>query len=1381
MESPQKKPATFGTTFGSNGGGNNAGTGSFGFGQSTQQSTGGTFTFGAASNRAATNGGNFFGQASQTDHSAPANPFGQNPQSTAPANPFGQPSQPANVFGGFGQQASSTPQTGGPAFNFGQTSSSSSASTNPPAFNFGQSTSVPQSPPTFNLGQGVDSQSQAPKFMFGQANPGLGNQTASPGFVSHSAPMESGSDPFVSGDTPMEFKGPTTKSPFTFGQAQSQNTPVHNNPFATLGASKPEEAKASTPLFGTSSNQLQPASENQQSISPPKEPTASMSEASPSSAANPFGGLFASANTTAQAASAPKPAFSFGTTATPQSASSTELSEEKPSAPAFKFGVPHEPSTPPAEIPEPKSAKPAFSFGNAIQSSPQISSHAPGSSAMENKLPSASLFGAKPTEPENVASSQGPSLSAPASENTLDETIQTKNTKAATANSGLNLPSSTKPVSSGGLFSPEKTPAHVASTPGFSFGNPRNSSAFPPQTRSDERERSANTVTDQTSSTTSTFGTPSRPQSEQAQPTPKPMATPSVFTTTPHQVSQPGTAKPAFPSNAVVPASTAPEPLKHPVYTNAPSRTPGHIDGEQFREYDRDYRLHSLNVGLQKTLTSIDARSHDFDNLIRHYVAARDSIGASLGLYVRSVAGSKRKGDNVDDRDEEPTRNKRTRSEDVHGSSTFGSQTKPTPFATGFPMSPRISDAPNGPATDSMPSKTVQEGIPEPAPSSVPALFSGATASAPSSTAFGRSSSDSKVMANPFAHLQGGNQPLNEATPSSTTPTKSPPKMPAFEVPKFGTGNTNFMGAFGQKAKANADKFEKDLREKRKAEDFDSDEDDEEAFEKKAEEELRAKKAKIEAVSQAGFTPNFGSNLASTKSGFSFGSASGLSKTSTLSSPGSNPSLSKTKMFSGQSTAETSGDQSLASSSDKDGDEHSGSEYNDDDGSGEDDDGEEGEDDLPEDEVLDAEEDDDDDEDDENDLQAAMDKAKQNTNTGKSLFDRIERNPNKETATSTNGEKQVSDEHTNPTAQPAQNSSFGSSMWGSQFGKSTADTPSFSPITPGSDASKASYKPATTFNFTATPPSTSLTPTPGASIFAGGLTKAGPVPGEGLFGSRPSTPSNAEKTPGGLARSVLTSPPGTDNTWKEGAPISFANGDKLLNAPTFKFTAPSPGENGSETPRPFGNLFGTAAAGSKESETPNQLGFQFGAPVSSPAPGYLGAMSHLGGGSAASSTASSRATSPGLTDNESVATNDTDDTTNDPQTSLMDSRAGEENESCLWEGRSKALMYVNQEAAQGTKMTPNDWNSMGVGLMRLLKDKTTGRTRVVFRVEPSASILINSHLVEGVTYENVPSTKSGAVKGALFYKGSLNRWVFKLKTPEMGEELAKIMEDNKAA
>jgi len=84
-------------------------------------------------------------------------------------------------------------------------------------------------------------------------------------------------------------------------------------------------------------------------------------------------------------------------------------------------------------------------------------------------------------------------------------------------------------------------------------------------------------------------------------------------------------------------------------------------------------------------------------------------------------------------------------------------------------------------------------------------------------------------------------------------------------------------------------------------------------------------------------------------------------------------------------------------------------------------------------------------------------------------------------------------------------------------------------------------------------------------------------------------------------------------------------------------------------------------------------------------------------------------------------------------------------------------------------------------MVRVLQNKTTKKTRVVFRIDPSATILFNSNLVGSTTYESVPSNKSGAVRGALMYKDNLTRLVFKLKTPDMANELAKILEENKSA
>ncbi|KIW34853.1 uncharacterized protein PV07_01601 [Cladophialophora immunda] len=1341
MESPQKKPA-FGSAFGSN---------NFTFGQPAGQQSGAPFSFGGTQT-ASTNGASFFEQSPKPT------------ESPATTNPFAQPSQSQPLFRGFGQ-------------------SSSTAESQTPAFSFGQSTSVPQSPlPAFGTKHGADTQPAAPKFTFGQTSTTPQNQGTV--FLGSNTPATQSVGGSMFGSTTNQTSNtgfpPSTSTEYSFGQNPT-GTPSIGNPFAKPGATKAEEPKPATPLFGAG-NTSQPAPEPQQQPSSPEKPAASESDTQP---ANPFAGLFAGVNTPTPAFPASKPMFNLGTTsqtATPPA----EKQETTTSKSPFSFGATTQPKPATGES-EPRPSNATFKFGSTT---PATGSTTPdlfgGLGSSGRPTPRAEAPKAGPPAGISQGDAEQPKDAAPKPLFTF--TTPSKPASVGGSFSTVKGPEDGK-VASASLFSKLSSAVESPSQPLFnaqpkaalesSWPQAPTTSLFPgaPKSGVDGSKTTAEPVFPHSSPAPTLFSGLSRPEPQQSQVAQKSSPTTGAFSVAAAQVGQlpaadahisAGTASQPVrkPSENAEESVTDVEPVKRPVYTKAPSRVPGHTTPEQFQEFDRDYRLHSLNYGFQKKIATLDPRSQDFEHIIRHYVASRESIGASLGLFVRNVAGTKRKADRIDDREEDTEQNKRTRDTSSQKPSMFGSQPTPAlsnstgPVATNTALGGRASSTAAGILED----KASGFGL-----NNISGSSPAPTGFKPTAAPFAGLNSTSAAGANPFSRAnQITNTPL---TMPSTTPTKPPPKQPIFEVPKFGGGNTNFLAAFGQKAQANADKFEKDLIEKRKAEEFDSDEDDEDAFRKRIEEENRAKKAKIDAVAKAGFKPTFGSNTPAQPSKEK--DATKASFTGFTSSASSNP-------FSALSSKDVSAEQSEAADADENDNSESSHDQaadSDEDESGNDsEEGAEPEDDLPEDEV--AEENREEEDEDDNDLRAAMDRAKSNPNAGKSLFERIEPNPNKEKAIPTNGEKKESEAGSPPAVQPAMNSSLLPSNWGSQIGKSTPDQPSVSPFNSSTGASP--FKPTSGFNFSPTPANTTPAAALGASIFSGGATKNGPVPGEGLFGSRPSTPSNADKN-ASLAKAVFTSPAGTDNTWKEGAPISFANGDKHASAPIFKFTAASPAEKeDSATPKPLSTLFGTTAPGSRGSDTPS-LGFQFGAPTPSPAPGYLGAISHLGGGSVASSAVSSRATSPGLTDNESVATNETDESTEDPQTSLMDSRAGEENENCLWEGRSKALMFVNNETAKGTKYAPNEWNSMGVGQIRVLKNKETNKTRVVFRVEPSANILFNSHLVGSTNYESVPSNKSGAVRGALMYKGNLTRLVFKLRTPEMATELAKILEENKSA
>ena len=365
-----------------------------------------------------------------------------------------------------------------------------------------------------------------------------------------------------------------------------------------------------------------------------------------------------------------------------------------------------------------------------------------------------------------------------------------------------------------------------------------------------------------------------------------------------------------------------------------------------------------------------------------------------------------------------------------------------------------------------------------------------------------------------------------------------------------------------------------------------------------------------------------------------------------------------------------------------------------------------------------------------------------NPNKGKSLFDRIEK-------------PQPAEESTPPSQPPNPSSTI---KWPSS--DLTPEAPAFSPITP---ATGSPYKPATTFNFTPVP-STRATAELGASVLLGGATNGAFTKFDGMFGSRPSTPEPEKATrPEGP-----TSTPAGDHTWKQGSPIRFS----------ANLVPPSPQPDKAATSTP--SLFGRPTSGQGSSAGGASLGFGFGKSANQPS--YLEAATHLAPDSGVSSGFSSRATSPGATDNESVATNDTNEEPpqSEPQQNLMDTRAGEENETVLKECRAKALLMAKGERAAELKMEPNVWKAIGVGHLRLLKHNDTGKVRLLLRADPGASIIINSSIRPDIEYAIRDQGKnSGAINGRFSYQGGFDHIVLKVKTAQEAQELVDILNEYK--
>lgn len=498
-------------------------------------------------------------------------------------------------------------------------------------------------------------------------------------------------------------------------------------------------------------------------------------------------------------------------------------------------------------------------------------------------------------------------------------------------------------------------------------------------------------------------------------------------------------------------------------------------------------------------------------------------------------------------------------------------------------------------------------------------------------------------------------------------------------------------------------------------------------------------------------------------------------------------------------------------------------------------------------------------------------------NQGKSLFDRIQ------PPASISGEKELSTpngpQHKISLKQPAPNHSFKPfTPFPPGVNKSTPQAPTISPLTPWGGSVKP--KAAAIFEFTPKAATTTPTPVPGASIFAGGsVISNGPIPGEGLFGSRPSTPNNGDSAPtnifAGFAKMPTTAiESAKDNTWAKGTPLKFdtsqkstkeapkfgsgtpinfmsafgkvaegqldkdkekrkyedlgsdADDDEIAewekedeekqrakrakvsnfgrggfkpsggqstdqakeqtsSTPTFSLTAATPPPKSTANSEKFANLFGQKSpAASPAPSATNSVGFSFGAVPSTesasalqPAASYLFASGNTSG-------LSSRATSPGGTDNESVDTNGEADATNDPQTSLMSERPGEESEEVLYEVRAKAMRYLDTEAAAKQKgSTPNAYNSVGLGILRVLKNAETGKARIVIRAVPGSNVLLNTHLAPFVNYTNDSrATSSGAVRiGVPTENDKIEQWVLKVRNSEKAVELADILTKNKSS
>ncbi|KAL6713971.1 hypothetical protein ACLMJK_008465 [Lecanora helva] len=246
---------------------------------------------------------------------------------------------------------------------------------------------------------------------------------------------------------------------------------------------------------------------------------------------------------------------------------------------------------------------------------------------------------------------------------------------------------------------------------------------------------------------------------------------------------------------------------------------------------------------------------------------------------------------------------------------------------------------------------------------------------------------------------------------------------------------------------------------------------------------------------------------------------------------------------------------------------------------------------------------------------------------------------------------------------------------------------------------------------------------------------SGPAPNAWDLSSRDlSSKDDKVKPTRKIAEPDQTKPSGSaaeDHTWKTDSPIKFGTSssapavDSIATSSSKSalgglFGAPRSGASNETSAKP---LFGSSFATPSAKPSNNTLGFNF--TPSKPATTFLAPPSNIASGG------TSRAASPGATTgesaNESNADNDDGDAAKDAQVDLVSAGPGEENEDTIFKVRAKAFVYDKDQ---------KKWDCTGVGLLRVLKHRETGATRILLRVEPSGRVLINTNLLKDLKYEN---------------------------------------------
>lgn len=302
-------------------------------------------------------------------------------------------------------------------------------------------------------------------------------------------------------------------------------------------------------------------------------------------------------------------------------------------------------------------------------------------------------------------------------------------------------------------------------------------------------------------------------------------------------------------------------------------------------------------------------------------------------------------------------------------------------------------------------------------------------------------------------------------------------------------------------------------------------------------------------------------------------------------------------------------------------------------------------------------------------------------------------------------------------------------------------------------------------------------PTFGNSIFGNkGSNAAKSTPSavstSNIFG----TPSGANTAPTAnmVGNKDTGGSPSGDNTWKPETPIKFGNTTNA-SPPAINFTSPSPAKP------PFAGLFG-ASKPSASSESASPFNFKpadstsaksasltFG--ISAPAKDSNDLLAPPSG---TQSESTSRATSPGGTDNEGVG--ESSDVTHDeestPQLDAAEAAKAEADEDIVFEAKAKLYKYDTSAPDKAN----HKWVMQGLDQFKVLKHRDTNKTRVLMRLK-NGRIILNAGLQKNLSYEHAANKR---VKFPVPANGKIETWMVMLGKDESAKTLTDVLEEHKA-